>query len=339
MNFKKVFPEDGPTKIPEEIFAIYRNLKDEPNAATMLSHWLHDDDNDGLRILYLRDLLRSVSALENIEAELHTYYLSKINVKHILTDDDFKSAMRCRSKMRHELCSELLYNLKNKFYGGEKDGVDELILFMIPYLSEDEGRELWKYHRLAALKPRQVVAALELLSKGRCKLEWLSTEIEQLIMKATTEEIERHRKDLEMCRALYPYCIEGLKAVFDVQEFIRTEIIYEDGNHKTAERMMKFLHDTLPANVKFIDECSLSKEIRLLADEPELLLGVARRHLLGRSSNEEQYWMNDLDWEMCMCWLMVMRSVYDPEDIEFGEQLQGLLGDMRKRRATWLNES
>ncbi len=53
----------------------------------------------------------------------------------------------------------------------------------------------------------------------------------------------------------------------------------------------------------------------------------------------EQCWMNTLDWELCMCWLIAIRSYYDPEDVEFGEQLQGLLGDMKERRATWLSES
>ncbi len=339
MNFKKMFPEDGPIKISEEIFALYRNLNDEPSAAVMLRHWLCDDDSDGLRILYLRDLLRSASVSRDAEVWKHTYYSFDYGVTRMLYNDDFKSAVRCRSKIRQELYSELLYNLKNKFYGGEKDDIDNLILFMIPYLSEDEGRELWKYHRLVALKPRRVEEALGLISCGKCKSEWLSVEIERLVMKVTAEEIEQHRGELEMCSTLYPDCVEGLKAVIDVWDFVENEMVYMGGNREAAERMMEFLHNALPANVKFIDERSFPKEIRLLADEPKLVLGVARRHLLGRSFNGEQCWMNTLDWELCMCWLIAIRSYYDPEDVEFGEQLQGLLGDMKERRATWLSES
>lgn len=337
MDFKKMFPEDGPIKISEEIFALYRNLKDEPNAAMMLRHWLCDDDSDGLRILYLRDLLRSASVSRDAEVRKHTYYSFDYGVTRMLCNDDFKSAVRCRSKIRQELYSELLYNLKNKFYGGEKDDIDNLILFMIPYLSEDEGRELWKYHRFAALKPRRVEEALGLISCGKCKSEWLSVEIERLVMKATAEEIEQYRGELEMCSILYPYCIEGLYATVNVQEFVENETIYKDGNREAAVRMVEFLHNTLPANVKFDNLHYLPKILYLLAADPELMLGVARRHMLNESFHEK--WMDDLDWELCMCWLIAIRSYYDPEDVEFGEQLQGLLGDMKERRTTWLSES
>lgn len=337
MDFKKMFPEDGPIKISEEIFALYRNLKDEPSTAMMLRHWLCDDDSDGLRILYLRDLLRSASVSRDAEVRKHAYYSFDYGVTRMLRNDDFKSAVRCRSKIRQELYSELLYNLKNKFYGGEKDDIDNLILFMIPYLSEDEGRELWKYHRFAALKPRRVEEALGLISCGKCKSEWLSVEIERLVMKATAEEIEQYRGELEMCSILYPYCIEGLYATVNVQEFVENETIYKDGNREAAVRMVEFLHNTLPANVKFDNLHYLPKILYLLAADPELMLGVARRHMLNESFHEK--WMDDLDWELCMCWLIAIRSYYDPEDVEFGEQLQGLLGDMKERRATWLSES
>lgn len=155
------FNEDGPVEVSEDLFLSYQSIVGERQQAKfdemLMWGWLNENLPDGVRRLFLRDLLRQRCSASKESAVGRNYFETGYGLGRIfrvqgLGKEGLKCALSQRPKILTEIYEEFLYNLDNDVvsYGSDVDrsAQRELIelLLELSTLPRAEGIKLLSYH-------------------------------------------------------------------------------------------------------------------------------------------------------------------------------------------------
>lgn len=322
-NFRSM----GPVEVSVEAYTAYAAEDYWPNFDRMYYEWLDENNDDEVRRLMLRDMLRQ-SYESNADNESVCRKSNDGFGRMFVAGGSGKGssslywALRNRPKLLREMCEEALYNLENDLVPmksvGEGDSV-KLIELLMSVTDEEGARKFWKYHpaNQEETKPfRRASYLFELWNPQRNMPKWLQAELWGRIVADMQGEIAVGRETMERSGIVNsaPVGDKNIPVIRAMMEFVYNQSFASDLRFLAIEPCLRLFETELPDGVTYASLGDVMRIATRLNDE-KLALRYVRRHVI-KATWGEMNMFRSRESKTFLYWLRGLTVTHTPGDIE-----------------------